>query len=379
MALGLSFRSVCAACRHALLFSAAGAAGGGGPGGQRVVGGGVRGGGGGGAGAARGQGAVARWGPALRACKFATATWLDAAYGWVTESVTMSCCAANWLRQNANVRSSRTTMLVGLRAVLPHVLDGASPALVGPLNPRSLGELPAPPSAAKAVALAASHAVARGAAAPPGAPTANGHASPAPAAADAGPTLPSATVSTVAVGFSDGRLLAYAMAGPWLPAWCDVGPQYLPAGAAGGVASGTAAGGGSAPAAVRYTCVLGTGGEAGAGAAAAAASAAAAVTPRMALLDVVELPAAGDGVGVRAVWWLLGDDAAMERAAAAVAGGGRRGATGGAAGPPSYVRARGGRGHRVGGGRGAWGAHRGELRACQPATRGRAAAADRVR
>lgn len=187
-----------------------------------------------------------------------------------------------------------TAILVGLLAVLPHVLDGASPALVGPLNPRALGELPAPPSAAKAVALAASHAVARGAAGHPRAATTNGHTSPAMAATDAGPSLPSATVSTVAVGFSDGRLLAYAMAGPWVPAWCDVDPQYLPAG---GVANGTGAGSGSAPAAVRYTCVLRTGGEAGAGTAVAAAdtTAAAAVTPRMALLDVVELPAAGDG------------------------------------------------------------------------------------
>ncbi|KXZ44842.1 hypothetical protein GPECTOR_61g795 [Gonium pectorale] len=140
--------------------------------------------------------------------------------------------------------------------VLPHVVEGASPGLVGPLNPRARQELPV---TARAASLAVSHALTLG------------------AGAGASPS----SVSTAVVSFADGRLLAYAVAGPWAPAWCDAQPQYMapPGSAAASVG----------PSAVRYKCTLvnpsgeaeGGGGGGGGG-----------VTPRMVLLDVVELPAA---------------------------------------------------------------------------------------
>lgn len=158
--------------------------------------------------------------------------------------------------------------------VLPHVVEDVSPALVGPLNPRLRQELPH--LTARAVGLAVAHTIT---AASSSASTANG-------ASAAGPAPSS--VSTAVVGYADGRLLAYAVAGAWVPAWCDHAPQYM-------TASGTA---GSAPSAVRYRCTLRSGAGAGglaaglglAFAAAAGEAAPAAVTPRMVLLDVVELP-----------------------------------------------------------------------------------------
>ncbi|GLC46635.1 hypothetical protein PLESTM_001899200 [Pleodorina starrii] len=145
--------------------------------------------------------------------------------------------------------------------VLPHVVEGVSPAVVGPLNPRARQELPL---LARASSLAVSHTL-----------TASASASSTPS-----------SVSTAVVGSTEGRLLAYALAGPWAPAWCDSAPQFMSV-------SGTA---NAAPSAVRYKCTLrasganGTTGLTGGGGAAAAV--AAAVTPGMALLDVVELPPA---------------------------------------------------------------------------------------
>ncbi|KAG2430267.1 hypothetical protein HXX76_010365 [Chlamydomonas incerta] len=167
--------------------------------------------------------------------------------------------------------------------VLPHVVEEVSPALVGPLNPRLRQELPH--LTARAVGLAVAHTIT---ASSSSASAANGTGT--PSAAGAAPT----SVSTAVVGYADGRLLANAVAGAWVPAWCDHAPQYM-------TASGAAS---SAPSAVRYRCVLrsagagtGTGGPAAglglAFAAAAGEAAPVAVTPRMVLLDVVELPMDG--------------------------------------------------------------------------------------
>ncbi|KAG2447694.1 hypothetical protein HYH02_007154 [Chlamydomonas schloesseri] len=196
----------------------------------------------------------------LAADEAAAEEWLAAAFG--TDAVENPAARSRW-------------------PVLPHVVEDVSPALMGPLNPRLRQELPH--LTARAVGLAVAHTIT---AASASAPAANGTGTPSSAAGPA-PT----SVSTAVVGYADGRLLAYAVAGAWVPAWCDNSPQYM-------TASGAA---GSAPSAVRYRCTLRTGG-AGAGgggpaaglglafAAAAGEAAPAAVTPRMVLLDVVELP-----------------------------------------------------------------------------------------
>lgn len=145
------------------------------------------------------------------------------------------------------------------RPVLPHVVD-VSPAVVGPLNARSRQEAP---MRARATSLLVSHTLAV-------------------TAAIAGDASAPSSVSTAVVGSMDGRLLAYAVAGPWAPAWCDSAPQYMSA-------TGTAA---AAPSAVRYKCTLRVG-SSGSGPGKFCGSADAEVMPPgMALLDVVELPSA---------------------------------------------------------------------------------------
>ncbi|KAG2492311.1 hypothetical protein HYH03_009264 [Edaphochlamys debaryana] len=184
----------------------------------------------------------------------AAAEWIEAAFG--EEAVGNPAARSRW-------------------PVRPHVVEGASPALAGPLNPRARQELPVGTS--RAATLAVVHTLTAGAA--PSGPTST------PGGTPTGPEP--GCVSTAVVGFADGRLLAYAVAGPWAPAWCDSQPQFLAAGGSSG----------SAPSAVRYRCTL-KGPAAGAGVAgigSVAAAGAAVVTPRMVLLDVVELPAAVGG------------------------------------------------------------------------------------
>ncbi|EFJ52965.1 hypothetical protein VOLCADRAFT_86496 [Volvox carteri f. nagariensis] len=159
--------------------------------------------------------------------------------------------AVEWLEAVFGPEAVQNTSSKNRWQVLPHVVEGVSPAVVGPLNASTRHELP---RMARAVSLAVSHMLTAGA---------------------AGASAPS-SVGTAVVGSAEGQLLAYAVVGPWAPAWCESAPQYMSV-------TGTAS---AAPSAVRYKCTLNVtsrGDGAGTG------TAAAVTTPGMVLLDVVDL------------------------------------------------------------------------------------------
>ncbi|GIL88245.1 hypothetical protein Vretifemale_16191 [Volvox reticuliferus] len=132
--------------------------------------------------------------------------------------------------------------------VLPHVVEGASPAVVGPLNQRTSHETPL---MTQAMSINVAHILTS-------------------ATADSGAL---SSLSTVIVGSVQGLLFAYAIVGPWEPAWCESAPQYM---SVTGTASAT-------PSAVRYKCTMRPAGK-GTGPGTIAA------TPFMVLLDIVEVP-----------------------------------------------------------------------------------------
>ncbi|GIL56236.1 hypothetical protein Vafri_11667 [Volvox africanus] len=156
--------------------------------------------------------------------------------------------ASEWLKIGFGADAVSNPAAKNRWPVLPHVVEGASPAVLGPLNP---GTDHKATLMTHTVSLSVSHTLIS-------------------AAADSGSL---SSVSTVIVASAHGRLLAYATAGHWEPAWCESAPQYMSI-------TGTA---GATPSAVRYKCTMRA---AGAGTGPGTITA----TPFMVLLDIVEVP-----------------------------------------------------------------------------------------
>ncbi|GLI61598.1 hypothetical protein VaNZ11_004016 [Volvox africanus] len=156
--------------------------------------------------------------------------------------------ASEWLNISFGADAVSNPAAKNRWPVLPHVVEGASPAVVGPLNPGTDHETTL---MKHTISLSVSHILIS-------------------ATADSGSL---SSVSTVIVASAHGRLFAYATAGPWEPVWCESAPQYMSI-------TGTA---GAAPSAVRYKCTIRAAGT-GTGPSKIAA------TPFMVLLDIVEVP-----------------------------------------------------------------------------------------